>query len=66
MKKVAKIGRPKLRPQDRLAVLRQVGFRTKEAAILDSAASRAGKKFNAWAREVLLVAARENRRSRLR
>jgi hypothetical protein len=57
-KKNKKPGRPPLYGE-RMTVRREVGLRPKEATRLDSLARKAGKTFNAWAREILLAAAEE-------
>ena len=56
-KKRRKIGRPKLRPGERMTVRREVGLRPREAKLLDTLAKDAGKSFNEWAREILLTVA---------
>jgi hypothetical protein len=52
-----KIGRPKLKATDRRSAKMNVSLLADEAKRLDAIASREGKTFSTWAREILLTAA---------
>jgi hypothetical protein len=54
VKKRKKMGRPRIKSQDRRSVSRDVSLRVNEARKLDALAKQAGKTFSTWAREVLL------------
>jgi hypothetical protein len=58
-----KVGRPKLKRTDRRSAKMNVSLLADEAKRLDAIASREGKTFSTWAREILLDAVNGRRRS---